>query len=103
MLLTEIPRQPDLLEIMQTPLTIIQKISQIIARYQQAGILAPEPPMQAFVALVGPLFLREVARLIQPDLAHLSFDPADHVRRYLQGRGGGPIARPSRPYNAGAK
>lgn len=86
MLLTEIPRQPDLLEIMQTPLKIIQKITQIIAQYQQAGILTQEPPLQAFLALVGPLFLREAARVIQPDLAHHSFDPADHVRRYLQGR-----------------
>ena len=86
MLLTEIPRQPDLLDLMQTPLMIMKNSSAIIERYQRDGILVKETPMQAFVALVGPLFLQGVLQFTQPDLFDVSYDPVEHVRRYVHGR-----------------
>jgi hypothetical protein len=54
MLLNEIPRQPELLEIMQTPMLIVSKITAMIECYQQEGALAQEPALQSFTALVGP-------------------------------------------------
>ena len=86
MLITEAARQPEMLEIMQTPFTIMGKISQLIERYQEEGRLVVEPPIYAFVSLVGPLFMRELIRFIQPELVDMSFDPAKQVQRYLEGR-----------------
>jgi AcrR family transcriptional regulator len=80
MFLTEIPRQPELLELMETPL---------LQRYQSAGVLVEEPPMQAFTALVGPLFLSGILGHIsggRVGLPATSFDAASHVQRYLGGR-----------------
>ena len=88
MLLTEIPRQPELLEVMQTPLTIIGKIRALIERYQHEGALVKEPPMHAFISLVGPLLLGGIVGFVQPDFFDVSFDPAEQVQRYLQGRAG---------------
>jgi AcrR family transcriptional regulator len=86
MLLNEIPRQPELLEIMQIPMLIISKITEMIERYQQEGVLAQGSPLQAFMALVGPLLLEGVIRHVQPGLEASSIDPQEHVQRYLRGR-----------------
>lgn len=86
MLIAEIPRQPELLEIMQTPLAILTKISAMIARYQQDGVLVQEPPAQAFVALVGPFFLGRIIGFVQMDMPDIAPDPVEHVRHYLRGR-----------------
>lgn len=86
MLLTEIPRQPELLEIMHTPLTIISKICAMIDQYQQNGTLVQEPALQACIALIGPLLLRGVAGVIQPQVLDMPNDPGEHIRRYLHGR-----------------
>lgn len=86
MLIAEIPRQPELLEIIQTPLTILIKISTMIARYQQEGALVQEPPAQAFVALVGPFFLGSIIDFVQMDVPDILPNPAAHVRHFLQGR-----------------
>ena len=85
-LLTEIPRQPELVELMHIPFTIMQKIGAVIERYQQDGVLVKEPPMQAFVALVGPLFLQSVLGGLQPNTNAGALDPVEHVRRYMHGR-----------------
>ena len=86
MILAELPRQPELLEVMQMPAAIITKISAILERYQDDGVLIKEPPMHAFVSLVGPLFMKGMIGYIQPNLLGFHFDPAEHVQRYLQGR-----------------
>ena len=86
MLLVEAQRQPELLEVIQTPLTLIKKANALIERYQDEGALVKEPPMQALISLVGPLLLAGIAGFMDPNLFDLSFDPAEHVQRYLQGR-----------------
>ncbi|MFV9505239.1 MAG: hypothetical protein AB4911_11815 [Oscillochloridaceae bacterium umkhey_bin13] len=50
-LMTEVPRQPELRELMQTPLAIMVQIRVLIERYQDEGILVREPPIQACTAL----------------------------------------------------
>jgi AcrR family transcriptional regulator len=84
-MLTEIPRQPELMDMMQTPLKIVMKVTALIERYQNQGALVKEPPVQAFIALVGPLLLGGVLGFAQPQLAPLTSDPAALVQRYLQG------------------
>lgn len=94
MLLNEIPRHPDLLEILQAPLMIMGKISAIIQRYQQAGVLVAEPPTQAFIALVGPIFMQGLFGTIRPDVFEgAPFDAQHHVQRFLAGRTTQPASR----------
>jgi|GEM_PF-2075948 len=86
MMLNEVPRQPELLELTQSPLTIVGKIITMLERYQQEGALVAEPPTHAFITLVGPLFMSMILGSVQPSLSAVPFDPSQHVRRYLQGR-----------------
>ncbi|MDJ0755275.1 MAG: TetR/AcrR family transcriptional regulator [Ardenticatenaceae bacterium] len=86
MLMSEVPRQPELAEVMQTPMTIVQKITRIIERYQNEGALEKESPVDAFVSLVGPLFLGGIINFLQPQTLQSSLEPDEMVRRYLNGR-----------------
>ncbi|MCB0086014.1 MAG: hypothetical protein KDE47_33975, partial [Caldilineaceae bacterium] len=79
-------RQPDLLEVMQTPLTIIHGMVALLERYQQEGVLIEEPPTQAFLALVGPIFMGGILRSVLMDVFAGPVAPAAHVERYLAGR-----------------
>ncbi len=85
-LLNEIPRQPELFAIMRAPFHIFAEIATLIERYQDQGILIREPSTQALIALLGPLFLGSMFEWVQPQVLAVPFDPAEHVRRYLQGR-----------------
>lgn len=94
MLLNEIPRQPDLLEILQVPLAIVGKVATLIERYQQEGVLVAEPPMQAYAGLVGPIFLQGLFGAIRPDVFGGAFQAQQHVQRFLAGRAVEPAGRP---------
>ena len=67
-IIDEAPRQPELEQIMQTPMQIFGEIAALLQRYQAEGLLVEEPPMQALAALVGPLFLGGVFGFLQPQL-----------------------------------
>lgn len=86
MLLNEVPRQPELLKIMDGPRSIITEVSAMLKRYQTEEILIEESPLQAFMALVGPLFLAGTLGTMDPTLAATPIDVSVLVRRYLQGR-----------------
>lgn len=86
MLVNEIPRQPDLLDILEAPMAIAARVIALIERYQHEGTLSDEPPSQAYAALLGPIFLQVVFGSIRPDIFAAQFDTQQHVRRYLAGR-----------------
>jgi AcrR family transcriptional regulator len=96
MLLSELPRQPELLEAMGTPIGIIGTVTGILHRYQKEGLLQPEPPMSAFYALVGPIYLEAAVRLAldsgsvtnasAPVPPATDIDATEHVRQFLCGR-----------------
>lgn len=86
MLINEIPRQPELLDMMKRPVAIFSKIADVLERYQTMGVLVKEPPMQAFMALIGPIFLGALLGNLQPHLGDLLPEPHEHVRRFLCGR-----------------
>jgi AcrR family transcriptional regulator len=91
-LLAEVPRQPELLELMQTPLEIMARVGALLERYQAEGALIKEPPMQAFMALVGPLFLGGILGYVsggRAGMAPAALDASAHVQRYLGGRAAG--------------
>jgi len=86
MLLSEMPRQPELVEVMATPIAIIARICAIIEQYQKDGVLIEEPPMRSFTALVGPIFIDGILAFLLPDALGSTFSPPDHVLRFLGGR-----------------
>ncbi len=85
-LLAEVPRQPELLEVMQTPLMLVGKIAMIIRRYQEEGKLVAEPPFHAVASLMAPILLTGFADSISPELVGGPIDPQEHVERFLCGR-----------------
>lgn len=86
LMLTEIPRYPELAEILDEPFTMIAHIGQLLARYQAEGVLKPEYPMHAVAGLLGPLISVNVIRAASPAAPLPPLDLADHVARYLNGR-----------------
>jgi AcrR family transcriptional regulator len=94
MLLTEIPRQPDLLEILEAPMAIARGVFALIERYQHQGQLIDEPPNEAYAALLGPIFLQVVFGAIRPDIFAGPFDAHQYVRHYLAGRAPRPAGEP---------
>lgn len=96
MLLSELPRQPELREAMGTPIGIIDTVTGLLQRYQKEGALEHEPPMVAFYALVGPIYLEAAVRLALDShspaesaaqrLSATHIDTTEHVRRFLSGR-----------------
>jgi AcrR family transcriptional regulator len=85
-LLTELPRQPELLELMQTPMAIMARVIALIERYQDEGVLVREPPAQAFTALVGALLLEGVLNYAGRGRFGPTIEPETLVRNYLSGR-----------------
>lgn len=86
MMMSEVPKQPELLEVLQTPREHAGEAANIIARYQQEGKLIDEPIMTAFGSLIGPLFLSGVMGSLEPALALMSLEPEEVVKYYLHGR-----------------
>lgn len=86
MLMTELPRHPELLEVIQTPMQIVAHVVAILTRYHQEGKLAPEPPIQAFMALVGPLFLGGVLGTVGITPTATELDLTVLVQHYVEGR-----------------
>lgn len=59
------------------------RVTDIIARYQERGLLTGEPPLQAYAALVGPLVYLSIVSRLLPELPELDVDA--HVDKYLKG------------------
>ena len=84
-ILSEIQRQPELGELLDTPLGYMATLGELIARYQGEGVLRPEPPLHAVAALLGPLMLVTMMRETgAPSLPPL--DLGEHVAGFLGGR-----------------
>lgn len=85
-LLAEAPRYPELREALQAPVAIMRAISAVLARYQEQGLLRPEPPMMTIAALIGPLVVTRLLRRAGTELSVPEVNPQTHVALFLQGR-----------------
>ena len=86
MMLLEIPRHPELKNILQAPLANIQGIMHILERYQREGLLQEEPPLTSVNVLLAPIMVNEMYRRLHADLAAISIDLEKYVDAFLQGR-----------------
>lgn len=87
--LSELPRRPELREVMEIPQRVIRSVAMVLARYQQEGVLEPEPPLLAVASLLAPLMVVELLRHMSEGLAPPSLSVEAHVRRFVQGRAPG--------------
>lgn len=84
-IMNEVPRQPELMGIIQKPLSIFGEVVALIEHYQNAGMLAKDNPLQVCIALLGPLMLEHVIISIQPAFSEMTLEPAEHVKAFLHG------------------
>ncbi len=85
-LLSELPRYPELRDLLGTPFNIFSSISELLSKYQSQGILRSEHPMHAMAALLGPLIY---VTMTQKALSDTSIPPLgleNHVACFLEGR-----------------
>ena len=85
-IMAEMSRHSDLQETIQGPTNVIQKIGNLLIRYQQEGMLEEEHPLQAVGALVGPLIINSMIRQAGIEKTLPPIDLETHVQRYINGR-----------------
>jgi AcrR family transcriptional regulator len=85
-LLSELPRYPELANLLDLPFSIFSNISQMISRYQEEGIIRIEHPMHALSALLGPLIYNSMLCKAKFDPQIPPLDLANHVSVFLDGR-----------------
>lgn len=86
MLVAEMPRYPELAELLDIPTEIFGSIGKLIGQYQSDGVMAAEPPLHAVAALLGPLMYTAMLRSTLPGGGAPALDLESHVLRYLAGR-----------------
>jgi AcrR family transcriptional regulator len=85
-ILIEVPRNPDLHGLFNTPWKNVQTILRIIQDYQEQGLLKNESPMACLSALIGPIMVSQMFRRARLDLPLPTVDLQDHVMAFLLGR-----------------
>jgi len=85
-LVSEVRRHPELMEVVHTFHEHIVAMAELIARYQEEGVLVQEPPLQAMASLVEPLVALSILSSLPDGIQPPQPDPEEHVRRYLGGR-----------------
>jgi len=86
MVLLEIPRYPELRNVLQTPWANIQGLVNIIARYQSEGLLKEEPPFTSVNVLLAPILLGHMFLRANMDMPAPSIDLHEYVEAFLNGR-----------------
>ena len=85
-LIAELPRRPELREVARIPQEAMVEIAALVGRYQREGKLQGNSPWQATLELLGPVFVINALKSVNP-LLPASVDPRAVVERYLAGWG----------------
>ena len=85
-LMGEISRHPELGDLLDAPLQLMEGVAGLLARYQEEGLLPPELPLQAVTALLGPLMIANMIRQFNAAIPLPPPDAARHVGLFLNGR-----------------
>lgn len=86
LMLSEVPRYPELVEMLDVPFTMMSHVGELLARYQAEGVLQEEHPMHGVAGLLGPLISVNVIRAASPTAPLPPLDLSAHVAGYLHGR-----------------
>ena len=82
----ELQRHLDLLDLVDEPLDIFMALMDLITRYQKEGILVKEHPIIAWVSLVSPILIAFNMNKVVPDFELKMDDVRDNVTNFLAGR-----------------
>lgn len=85
-LLSELPRHPELASVIESPRMILSSLARMIQSYQARGELLEEDPMLSVCALIAPLLLPSLMSPYVPLPDIDSVDVQAHVRAFLNGR-----------------
>ena len=79
---TEVARQPELATIFEYPKRIIQKMLELLMRYQTEGKLMRKEPMQQLAELFGPVMMLMLFETVYK--GELDFDTKAHIKGFLK-------------------
>jgi AcrR family transcriptional regulator len=85
-MLSEMPRYPELVDLLDIPLEIYTGIGNLFAKYQSEGILRQEHPLHAVAALLGPLMYSAMLSGALPVYSIPPLNLENHVAVFLEGR-----------------
>lgn len=85
-IILEIQRYSELTAAISTPMEMFTHIGQLLARYQDEGVLRREHPMHALAGLLGPLIATNMMRNVAKDIPLPPPDLGNHVAAFLNGR-----------------
>ncbi len=85
-IMSEIGRNPELAEVISTPMNMMRNIGQLLTRYQEEGVLKAEHPMHALAGLLGPLIATNMLRNATDEMLMPPPDLVNHVAVFLNGR-----------------
>ena len=86
LLLSEIPRHPELADLMDTPFNMVNHMGELMAQYQAVGVLKKEHPLHAVAGLLGPLMSTNMIRSARADSPLPPLNLSEHVTFFLNGR-----------------
>jgi AcrR family transcriptional regulator len=89
-LFSDFSRYPELLEALDQPLEIFTTIGELIARYQEEGVLKSGNPIHIVSSLLGPLVYSSMLgrAILKSNIPHR--DLSNHVSMFLAGYGNNP-------------
>lgn len=82
--LAELPRRPELREVMEAPSAAMGGVALLLQRYQTEGQLRGETPWEVLLPLLSPVLLAGALNQLHPTVVG-SFDAGAHVERFLSG------------------
>lgn len=85
LIITELPRRPELAGALRAPQEALASVASLLGRYQAEGKLAGSVPVQAALELLGPVMVINALKSVYPSLPAL-IDPKELVERFLNGR-----------------
>lgn len=85
-LFAELPRHPELKDLLDIPIKIHMQIGNLLAKYQSEGVLKHEHPYHSVSALLGPLIYSSMMRNSITDNIIPPIEIQSHVKLYLEGR-----------------
>ena len=83
-ILSEMARYHELRDALRAPVSLMTKIGELLARYQEMGILKKEDPMSFVTRLLGPLIVNSMIRRANPDLSLQSIDFKSSCRLFFK-------------------